>query len=53
MVKILCKSALIEEMLVSVILINISELKIVEQKALKYFLVYFWNSELKKIRSFL
>lgn len=51
-VKIFCKFVLTEEMLVSVILTNISEPKIVEQKALKN-LVYFWRSELKKIRSFL
>lgn len=52
-VKIFCKSALTEETLVSVILTNISEPKIVEQKALKNLLVYFWSSELKKIRSLL
>lgn len=51
-VKIFCKFAVTEETLVSVIFTIIFEPKIVEQKALKNLLVYFWSSELKKIRSF-
>lgn len=48
-----CKFALIEETLASVKFTIIFEPKIVEQKALKNLLVYFWSSELKKRRSFL